>query len=108
MAIFFSRPLTLTINSLDIDFLSVEEERSASAPVPDAVRGYADPRSSFAHLLMEVAGRICGQLICDTSLQFAAGDAFEIDQTDRDLSRDLKVPSARADGHKLDSNGNSI
>ena len=38
----------------------------------------------------------------------AGGDAFEIDQADRDLSRDFEVPSARADGDELDSNGNSM
>ena len=32
-------------------------------------------------------------------LRVAAGDAFETDQTDRDLSRDFQVPSAPADGH---------
>jgi hypothetical protein len=37
-----------------------------------------------------------------------AGDAFEIDQTDRDHSRVWCLPSARADGHKLDSNRNSV
>ncbi len=35
-------------------------------------------------------------------------DAFEIDQTDRDLARVLLVPPAHADGYKLNSNGNSV
>jgi hypothetical protein len=42
------------------------------------------------------------------ALAGASGDAFEIDQIDRDLSRDLEVPSAEANGHYSDSNGNSI
>ena len=33
------------------------------------------------------------------SLATASEDAFEIDHTDRDLSRDLEEPSAFADGH---------
>ena len=38
----------------------------------------------------------------------ANGDAFEIDQTDRALSRVLLVPSARADGYKLNSKGTPL
>ena len=52
---------------------------------------------------MEVAGRMCRQLILRFRLAIAAEDAFDIDQTDRDLSRDLEEPSAGADGHELDS-----
>ena len=44
----------------------------------------------------------CRQNVTAVDLRYrpaiASGDAFEIDQADRDLSRDLEGPSARADG----------
>src|SRR5205814_7554178 len=36
-----------------------------------------------------------------------SGDAFDIDQIDRDHSRNGFVPPAMADGYRIDSNGNS-
>ena len=38
----------------------------------------------------------------------ASGDAFGLDQTDRDHPRDFWKPSVRTDGYKPDSKRNSI
>ena len=92
IAIFFSRPFTLTINSLDIDFLS--EERTHSACGTQA--------SCLLHPSLVVIGNCRQNLPAVDSrcaLARASGDAFGIDHADRDLSRDLDVPSACADGH---------
>ena len=104
MAIFFSRPLTLTINSLDIDFLSVNalDTRSTGAlsalkTVERAMRGLLCRRSICA-----IVDGSCRQNVTAVDLRYrpaiASGDAFEIDQADRDLPRGLEVPSAQADG----------
>src|SRR5258705_9923739 len=108
MAIFFSRPLTLTINSLDTDFLSVDALELHAAPkhrrdmraglVERAMRRHLCPRSICA-----IVDGSCRQNVPAVDLRYrhaiAAGDAFEIDQRDRDLSRYLEVPSGHADGH---------
>ena len=102
IAIFFSRPFTLTINSLDIDFLSEERTHTACG-------AQASVPALSCDLFVDGS---CRQNVPAADLRYrtaiAAGDAFDLDQADRDLSRDLEVPSALADGHYLDSNGNSI
>ena len=101
IAIFFSRPLTLTINSLDIDFLSEERTHpacGAQASVP-----------AFSFCLVVVGS--CRQNMPAVDLRLppakTSGDAFDIDQIDRDHSRKGFVPPAIADGYRIDSNGNS-
>jgi hypothetical protein len=64
MAIFFSRPLTLTINSLDIDFLSVDALDTRSTGALSALKRLSVRCAGicacdrFAQWLMEVAGRM--------------------------------------------------
>src|SRR3954468_15516631 len=131
MAIFFSRPLTLTINSLDIYFLSVciapAKRNDGGAldtgiaklkaglaqrrnPKRDRRRNKIATRPAHSRLCVVVVGN---RRRDSPAVDFAPpvsnrGDAFEIDQTDRDLSRFWCLPSAGADGHKLNSNRNSV